>query len=171
MKLLGALLIIFSTSWMGMLGGRRLADRPRQLEKLRSDLMLLEMEINYSITPLPQVLQKLASYSHWPINYLWQRTFDNLSNGEGLTAEEAWIRSLESFASKAALSNNDFTILKDFGSGLGLANRQEQVKKFKLLQEQLRAHQKEAEQIKQKSERIWRTMGVLGGIALVILLY
>lgn len=171
LKLFGALLILISSSWMGILGGKRLADRPQQLQKIKSDLMLLETDINYAATPLPQILEKMAYYSQWPVSCLWHETWQQLTNGEGLMAEQAWEKSLASFAPKTALIKKDLNILRDFGVGLGFSNRQEQIKKFKLLQEQLSLHQHEAENIRQKNERMWRTMGILGGIILIVLLY
>lgn len=171
MKILGALLIILSCSCIGFLGGQKIAARLKQLQKLRRDLTLLEMDINYAATPLPEALARLASLSEWPISFLWQETCAHLGNGEGLTAEEAWYKALKKFSSLTALTENDLAVIRDFGAGLGTANRQEQMKKFKLLQGQLSSLENQAEEIKQKHERMWRTMGVLTGIALVILLF
>ncbi|NLL19739.1 MAG: stage III sporulation protein AB [Clostridia bacterium] len=171
MKFIGAVLILLATTAMGILTGHRLAIRPQQLQKLRNDLTLLEMDINYTATPLPEALEKVAGYSQAPVQILWLETRAGLCNGKGTMAEEAWQQGLEAFARKAALKEIDLAVLRDFGSGLGLANREEQLKKFKLLQEQLRSLQLQAEEIRTKNERMWRTMGVLGGIALIILLY
>lgn len=171
MKILGAILIMLACSGMGFLGGQKIAARPKQLQKLRRDLTLLEMDINYAATPLPEALAKLAGISQWPIRSLWQETCAHLGNGEGWTAEEAWYKALEKFSCQTALSENDLAVLRDFGAGLGTSNRQEQLKKFKLLQEQLSSLAFQAEEARQKHERMWRTMGVLTGIALVILLF
>lgn len=171
MKLLGALFILLACSGLGMLAGERIAARPKQLQKLRSDLTWLEMDINYAATPLPEALSKLAHFSDEPVRLLWQGMWEALVSGEGLTAEEAWRRSLEHFRLQAALHESDLAVLRDFGAGLGTTNRQEQLKKFKLLQEQLAALQSQAEEARHKMERVYRTMGVLTGIALIILLF
>lgn len=170
MKLLGALLVLLACSGLGMAAAAAIAARPRQLQKLRSDLTWLEMDINYAATPLPEALAKLAQISEEPVRSLWQETLACLANGEGVTAEEAWQRSLRRFRRLSALQENDLAVLRDFGAGLGTTNRQEQLKKFKLLQEQLAALQTQAEEARQKTERLYRTLGVLTGIALIILL-
>lgn len=170
-KFIGALMILMASTAIGILKGHHLAARPKQFQQLRSDLTLLEMEVNYAATPLPEALAKVAHYSEEPIRTLWVETRAGLSNGEGLLAEEAWQQGVEALANKGAFKEIDLSVLRDFGAGLGLANRQEQLKKFKLLQEQLRSLQLQAEEVRTKNERMWRTMGVLGGIALIILLY
>lgn len=171
MKLLGAVLILLACSGLGIMAGERIAARPRQLQKLRNDLLLLEMDINYAATPLPEALSKLVQTSDRLVRQLWEGTLNYLVSGEGLTAEEAWHRSLTGFSSQSALQEKDLAVLRDFGAGLGTTNRREQLKKFKLVQEQLAVLAAQAEETRQKTERIYRTMGVLTGIALIILLF
>lgn len=171
MKLIGAILIFFSCSWMGIMGGRRLAHRCQQINDLRRDLTFLEMDINYAITSLPEAFEKLAMESNWPLTILWERSHHYLSRGEGYLAQEAWQQAVQDFREKGALKQRELAVLHDFGSGLGLTDRQEQLKKFRLVQEQLAIAQKEAEDVKKKNQGMWRTMGVLGGLALVILLF
>ncbi len=171
MGILGAILILIATSSMGALGGMRLSSRVRELEKLRNDFVFLEMEINYNATPLPQILKRLKSMNTESLNSLWDKLLDVLNRGEGLLAEEAWQIALDNFRQRSSLNREDILILKDFGPGFGSTNRQEQLKKFKLIQELLRIRQQEALADKHKNQRMWRSMGLLGGLALIILLY
>lgn len=171
LKILGAILILITTSWMGSMGGKKLSSRVRELQKLRNDFTYLEIEVSYNATPLPQIFEKLAVLDFKPVNLLWQELLIHFNNGEGLLAEEAWQKALDIFSLHTNLNKGDLNILRDFGPGFGLTGRQEQLKKFQLIHELLRVQQYEAEANRQKNERMWRSMGLLGGLALIILLY
>jgi len=170
LKILGAILILIATSGLGFFGGMQLSRRVRELESLRNDFVFLEMEINYNATPLPQIFKKLKSINAQDSNSLWDKLLVVLNDGEGISTEEAWRRALEIFCQKSSLTKDDILILKDFGLGLGSTSRQEQLKKFKLIQELLQIRQQDALTKKQKNQRMWRSMGLLGGLALIILL-
>lgn len=171
LKVLGACLLVFSSSFFGNLIARNLAARPEQLRKLRTSLVMLETEINYSSTPLPAALDKIAANAESPINILLRETSHRLRRGEGLTAEEAWAEALLLFRAKAALNSQDLSILRDFGVGLGQSDKKEQLKKLRLIREQLYVQENQAEMEREKNQRMWQTMGVLIGLAVVVLLY
>jgi|LSQX01.3.fsa_nt_gb stage III sporulation protein AB len=171
LKILGACLLVFSSSLFGYLIAKNLAARPEQLRRLRTSLVMLETEINYSSTPLPTALDKIASNLKSPINVLMRETSRRLRSGQGLTAEEAWADALVLFRKKSALNSQDLSILRDFGVGLGQSDKKEQLKKLRLIREQLYLQESQAEIEREKNQRMWQTMGILIGLALVVLLY
>lgn len=50
-KIIGAILILASTSWGGMEFSKLLSQRPKQIRALKSALQSLEAEIMYGHTP------------------------------------------------------------------------------------------------------------------------
>ena len=57
-KLLGALLIVFSTTWVGWDIAKRLVARPKQIRDIRAALQILEAEIMYGHMPLREAVLK-----------------------------------------------------------------------------------------------------------------
>jgi stage III sporulation protein AB len=62
-------------------------------------------------------------------------------------------------------------VLISFGSTLGISDRHDQVKHVKLAIAQLAQAEAKAWEEKEKNERMYKSLGVLSGLAIVILLY
>lgn len=170
-KMLGALLIITACSSWGFYLANSFKLRPVQLRTLLSAFNLLETEISYASTPLPMALEKIAKHVTKPVNILLLKTKEELLQGDGITANEAWSKAIDYFKAQAFLDEEDLQILREFGAGLGNSDKVEQLKNLQLTKELIREQQLKAEVRRQQNERIWKTMGVLAGVALVLIMF
>ena len=68
------------------------------------------------------------------------------------------------------MAKEDGEILKDFGKNLGSTDKENQLKNFKLIYLQLEKQQKDAENLKNKNAKMYKSLGALVGITIVILL-
>jgi len=171
LKLLGALLIVGASSISGILIANKYRQRPLELRNLRSMLNLLETEIVFTSTPLPLALEKIAKHADSNIAQLFAKTRDYLLTENGITADEAWQRALHDFMPESYLIEEDLGILQNFGIGLGCSDRNEQLKNIQLVQELLKQQELKAETNRCQNERLWKTMGFLTGVAIVLLIY
>ncbi|HWR55569.1 MAG TPA: stage III sporulation protein SpoIIIAB [Negativicutes bacterium] len=170
-KMLGATLVIAATSWAGFEAAQRFQQRPRQLRELQSCLQMLETEINYGLTPLPTALEKLAEGREGPIGDFCCAVKNELFAHQGMTMRAAWNISLDLLGKHCALTECDQNILRNFGATLGMSDRHDQIKHLKLAMSQLAAAETSAWEEKLKNERMFRALGILGGLAVVILFY
>lgn len=170
-KLVGAALVVLSCGYAGLLVAYRFRARPVELRYLRVALQVLETEIAYAATPLPEVLGKLAGRFPAPVGLLWETTGRLLQDGRGRSMGEVWSISLDYFSRFSALTGEDLDILLQFGFDLGNSSKAEQVKNLRLTGEQLRLQEEKAEQERQKNERLWRALGFLGGLAVVFTIF
>ena len=66
-RVIGAIFIIFSTTWAGFELSKRLSERTRQLRMFRTALQSLEAEIMYGHTPLHEAARRLSTQMPKPI--------------------------------------------------------------------------------------------------------
>ena len=88
-----------------------------------------------------------------------------------MTADEAWEKSLKEFFFNSYIAENDYEILIAFGKYLGSTDKQDQIKNIRLAMNNLRQQELSSIQEKEKNEKMWRYLGVLSGIMVVLLLY
>ncbi len=168
-KLIAAGMVVFATSMAGFTIARGYAERPRQLRALQSVLQGLATEIGYGATPLPEAFLRLSQSSPPPVDALFRKAAAVLSCA-GTTADEAWGAGLAEFRANSALLQSDLEILEQLGGLIGLSDRTDQERHLLLAVQQLAREETRAEQSRQSNERMWRYLGVLSGILLVIVL-
>lgn len=171
LKMSGAVLIVAATSWIGLETAQGFQRRPRQLRDLQSSLQMLETEISYTQTPLPKALEKIARSIKGCVGDFFFIIRNRLINTPGTTLGEAWHKGMEYLQEHSALTASDQQILHNFATTLGISDRQDQVKHLKLVMAQLAAAEIKAWDEKAKNARMFKTLGILGGLAIVILLY
>ncbi|MEW6621674.1 MAG: stage III sporulation protein SpoIIIAB [Bacillota bacterium] len=170
LKILGAITIIVSCSVIGYSFAKQYNARVYQVRKLRTSLKMLETEIAYSMNLLPEALRKVGSKLVNPISILYDYSADTLSKNTGKTMELIWRDALNKLKVDSSLKDEELEILADFGSGLGISDREEQLKNLRFVQEQLKIIEINAEDERQRHAKIYQTLGVLIGLALSLIL-
>lgn len=170
MKLFGALLILAASGYAGILVAKTYWQRPRDLKILQVGLQLLETEITYARTALPQALAEIAKQTRPPVAQFFQEVSDNLLNGLGVTGQEAWNQSLV-VLQETALTKQDIELVATLGNALGRSDVEDQCKHLHLTQQRLANTITQAEQECDKNARLWSYLGFCVGALVVVLLY
>lgn len=171
LKLVGASLVLVSSSMTGNLIAKNFLERPKQLRQLRHGLQILETEISYAASFLPEALKRIAKASEPPVGSLFDKTSQLLLNQEGYTATEAWQQAIEENLSALVIKDSDKEILLQLGASLGCSDREDQVKHLRLAQEYLQKEEEKAEKEGEKNAPLWRYFGLVFGAAIIILLF
>lgn len=153
----------------GFTVARNYRERPRHLRQLQSALQGLCTEISYGATPLPDAFSHLATTTRDPVSCLFRASARVVSR-PGATADEAWAEGLRELQAKSALLGTDIQILAQLGNVIGLSDRTDQERHLLLTAQQLQREEHKAEEDRQKNERMWKYLGVLSGVLLVIVL-
>lgn len=170
LKFFGGAMVISVCTFYGFLIANKYKQRPLELRNLRSMLNLLETEIIYASTPLPLALDKVAKHASNNISQLFSKARDYLINSNGITAGEAWQKAINDTLPTSYLLEEDVGILMSFGTGLGCSDKEEQLKNIQLTKELIKQQELKAEGSRAQHERLWRTMGFLAGVAIVLLI-
>jgi len=168
-KLLGGLIIISACGALGNMVAKALAARAEALTVACHGLQLLATEIDYGATPLPLALEQVSRRLGGEVGQLFSKAAENLINEKGLTATEAWEGALADSLNYLAMNGGDTDVLRRFGQGLGLSHREDQLRRLRLVSEQLEERQKEAARASQTQGRVWRGLGVSTGLVLFLM--
>lgn len=169
-KLIGGVLVISATGLTGWQMARIYARRPVELRQFINALQILETQITYVATPLPDAFRGLAEQVEQPVAIFFKQLADELRSHRGYSAREAWNNALEHYCPKSALGRNDLGILRGLGSSIGLSDREDQGKHLRLAAEQLKMALMSAEDAAAKNVKMWNYMGLLGGLIIVLAL-
>ncbi len=166
LKLVGAAIVVGAGALIGHQAAAPLVRRPKELRQLQAGLALLETEIAYGAVPLPHALTRAGSAGG-----LAARLFGAAARaaGGGELPATALTRTLQVCWDATALAPGDGEALGELAAVLGASDRSDQIRHLKLCRERLSAAEAAAEAERARSERMYRTTGLLAGAAAAIL--
>jgi stage III sporulation protein AB len=170
-KMLGGALVILSSAMIGFLVADSFHYRPKILGDLQIALSMLETEIGYGHSPLPEALENISRKCGTDVALLFSTARTYITSKEGYTPDEAWQKALDDFCPGIPLTERDMEALTSFGKYLGFTDRQDQLKNIKLTLSNLKQQETIALDEKEKNEKLWKYLGVLSGIMTFLLLY
>ncbi|MCS1350772.1 stage III sporulation protein SpoIIIAB [Mechercharimyces sp. CAU 1602] len=171
MKLFGAILILISTSISGWMFAKRFAERPKQIRQLCQALALLETDIVYGSRPLSEAFAHIAHREPAAIGSIFHRCAVHLQELDGASTFECWEKALSEVWPRLDLQAAEKEILLDFGKTLGMSDRDDQLQHLQLTVSNLQVEENHAREEQGQYEKMWKSVGVLGGALLIILLY
>lgn len=170
-KILASLIIVLASTYIGVLKSNSYKQRSKELRTLQVLIQNLETEIVYSYTPLAEAFHSIADAEKGPIASIFYDTAVILERREGISFKQAWNKALSKNIPKTCLNKDDEEILLTLGSGLGLSDDVNQKKHINLILEKLRIEEIKAEEERKKNEKLYQSLGFIGGATLVILLF
>lgn len=168
MLIFGSLIIIAACGGMGLIFAHRIRRRPQELRECLLALSLLDTEIFWGSTPLPEAFSILKERLDGPWRGFFGELEDRLLQGE--SANSAWKNAIVKQKSNFCLQADDWLVIRDLGKGLGRSDRQEQHKQLELMQHQIASIKELAGNWAEKQAKMWSYLGFLIGIAGVIFL-
>ncbi|WP_342561986.1 stage III sporulation protein SpoIIIAB [Paenibacillus sp. FSL R7-0345] len=171
LKLLGAVLVVLAGTLAGFTRAAQYADRPRNIRGLIAALQRLETEILYGYTPLPEALRRIGQQSKGPLQAFFTAAADEMSPPLDHSAEEAFKRAMELHFRSAALKGAEKEILRQLSCTLGTSDRSNQSTHIALALQQLKQEETAAREDQGKYEKMSKSLGLLLGVLIVILIF
>ncbi|NLN07171.1 MAG: hypothetical protein GX167_06075 [Firmicutes bacterium] len=170
-KAFGAMLILSATIMWSNTEIAKLRGRLRQLEEFRLALRLLAAEIGYTATPLPRALEQVACRLETDaVQSFFLSVAGRLQGEAAADAGAAWLETVRNLQSRLQLTAKDWAVLSRTAAGLGGLGREDQLKQLNAAEAQLASHAAAAAAQAASGEKMWRYLGVLSGLGVVILL-
>lgn len=169
MMWLGAMMVLATSTWLGLEASKKLSLRPKQLRQIKVALQALEAEIMFGHTALSEATRHVGKHLKPPISTLFIHFSERLKDGR-FSAGEAWARSLEEVWSNTALKESELEVLQQFGETLGRHDKIQQQKQIKLTLSHLEREESEARDEYLRYGNMTKSLGFLSGILLIILL-
>ncbi len=169
-KIMGAAMILTSAAVLGFMKAEKYRERLRELRNLQVALHMLSSEIRYTATPVPLAFAKIGSRVDKPVSLFFLKCAQLLEENPEEEFSQMWRRTIEEHFSETAMESIDLELLLSISSFLGISDQQHQEKQINLILHQLDQVEKEAFEAMHKNQRMWRYLGVIGGLMLVLML-
>lgn len=169
MKWIGALLFIAAATWIGFEWSQTLNKRPKHIRQLKNALQTLEAEILYSQLPLKDAFATIARQIPVPVQTFFKNLAAGLEKDNG-DLESLWKKEVDLLINESALRNNEGEILLQFGQTLGQHDFLQQQKHIQLTIHHLERELEEARDNQFRYEKMAKSLGILGGLFIVLLL-
>ncbi|WP_026487548.1 hypothetical protein [Caldanaerobius polysaccharolyticus] len=168
LKLIGSIIVLFSTTLMGMVLARNYKLRLSSLKDIHRCLEYLMSQIVYVHTPLPEAFVNTAAIASKDVAPIFRGVVAVLENEENCSIGQAFIRALDE--ANLPLDREDIKIIEHLANNLGCTDVENQVRSFKLALSEISRQEEVALKLKEKNEKVFKEIGFLSGAIIVILL-
>jgi len=169
LKILGGIMVLVSSTFLGFVLSRDCARRPQELRELQRLFQMFENEVLYLSNLLSDAFENIAKSTDNEVGVFFRSALKNLNSWNGITASAVWEKAVKENIKFTALNKEDEQILISFGKMLGNSDMEGQLKNIRLTISQLKMQEQKAEEIRNKSEAMYKRLGFLGGAALVLI--
>ena len=169
LKIFGAVLLIFSTSKVGMNVASSVEKRIDELRELRNIMILLMGEIDYDMSCSWQAFMNISDKVSEPYREFLKRVSKEAEEMKEDSFAKIWEKHLD-VVGKKIKDEEDVKRFKDFGHDFGYKHKEVQISAIKMYINELDIKIEELRKDVNAKMRIYRMLGVMTGIFLVILL-
>lgn len=165
------ILSIFSiVTFAGYIYGESFRKRFLNLQECYKALLILQNEVVFNTTPLPEALSDISRKSKEPFNDLISKASDDLKDGEIGDVYIAFKKNYKELKEELYLNKEDRDVLSDFLKSLGSSGVYGQEKIFNLALQNLKINIKEAGEEAKKNTKLYRYLGICFGAMIAIFL-
>lgn len=169
-KIVLLVLVFTASTAIGFFISNRFNERVRELEDLINALEIFETKISYTYDTLIDTFTYISENLKTKIYRIFFITAEHLRENKNMSAGDVFRNVIDDEKIFLDLNKKDIEIIKGLGLSLGQTDLENQIKNIKLITELLNRELKEAYEEKGKNFKMYRNMGVLTGLILIILL-
>lgn len=158
-------LVFCVSTYIGIMISNRYKRRTEQLCEMKRALNYFQAKIEYTYEPLQEIFFEISNNVNQGVGNIFKVAGVNMQEK---SAKEAWEYSID--IAQTDFNNEDINVIKDFGKTLGQTDLQGQLSKTKLTLEFLDKQIKDAQEEESKNKKLYKTLGVLTGAGLVVIL-
>ena len=169
--MIGAITLVASCAALGFYLAAQEGFRVHDLQEFKKALMILNSEIEHLRAPLPIACANIARRVKEPVTTLFANFSQLLAENEGETAYQLWVQAMEGQKSRTHLAAEDWDVLEGFGKTLGYLDKQMQQSAIAYTVDYIDEKTISLHTQSDKNKRMYRSLGVIGGLLLVVLLW
>ncbi len=159
------LLVFIASSFIGRYIAKKYSYRLEELEEIKNILNVFKSKIRFTYEPIPEIFKEMANNAKENIGQIFEQARKNMQN---LSAGEAWENAVQT--SETNLTDEDKHVLLMLSKMLGQTDVEGQISQIEITENFLEKQIKEAQQEKDKNEKLYRKLGTTIGLAIVIIL-
>lgn len=166
-KWISLMLIFILSALLGNIISKKYKDRVKELKEIKTILNTIETKIKFTQQPLTVIFQELGEETNNKTNMIFKEIYQSIQY-ESL--EKAWNKAILNNREKLNLIDEDIKIIKGMGKNLGKTDVEGQIKEIETAKEFIITQIEKAEEEKIKNEKMYKTLGGIVGIGIVIIL-
>ena len=159
------ILIFSSSTYIGILISKQYSNRVKELKHLKSALNMLKTKIRYTNEPLYNIFEEIANASNGNISNLFSNVCKKLKDN---SASVAWENSVDTVT--LSIKREDRQVIRSMGKMLGKTDIDGQLSEIELTENFLETQIIDAENEKSKNEKLYRTLGMVTGVGIIVIL-
>lgn len=163
-------IVFILSSFIGYSFANRYKVRAAELNDLLLALEIFETKIKYTYDSLTTSFLYIADNLKTKIYRIFYVAAEEIRNNKNDSAGECFSRVIEGEKIFLALNNEDIEILKGLSVSLGQTDMEGQVKNIKLVSSSLKNQLNDANEDIRKNFKLYRNMGMLSGLVIIIIL-
>lgn len=160
--------IFLLSSLIGFLTSKKYINRVNELKEFKNSLNQFKAKIKYTYEPIPDIFLEISNSLN-KNNLNISNVFKIASNKmELLSAGDAWNIALQ--MNELNINDEDRTVLRGLSKLLGKTDINGQISQIEITQNFLETQILKAEKEKEKNEKLYKTLGMIIGLVIVIVL-
>ena len=165
LKYIVIFLVFLISILIGNIISKRYTLRVKELKDFENAFNIIESKIKFTYEPLPEIFIQTSKLLSENISKIFIKASQNMKEE---TAEEAWDKSIET--SSTYLNKEDIENIRNFGKMLGKTDKEGQVSHLELSKTFIEIQIEKARREEEKNSKLYKTLGVVSGLGLVIFL-
>ena len=164
-KIIIYIFIFLSCSLIGMLISKKYTNRVNELKDFKNALNIFKTKIRYTYEPLPEIFEEISREMDSNISSVFKLASEKMNL---CSASDAWNLALK--VENLNINEEDKGILNKLSKLLGRTDIDGQLSQIEMTSNFLDKQIFDAEKQKEKSQKMYQTLGMIIGIAIVIIL-
>lgn len=169
LKMIGAMCVIGGSIGFGMAGAGQLRAREETLGELCSAFAWLEEELSFSLTPLPDLLERLGQSRSGQVGEFFAQVSRTLKRAPEEGFRGAW-RVAASGCCLGVLREEELCVVMGLGDTLGRYDAKSQCQALRLAGGRLEKFRQRAGEERSRLGRVYMALSVAAGLAAVLVL-
>ena len=158
-------LIIIVSAYIGFYKSKKFFYRVKELKDFKSALNIFRSKIEFTYEPIGDIFNEISKVIYLGEDNIF-KNFNKIESTEDTNI--AWNKTVEE--SSFEFTNEDKEVLKLLGKMLGKTDKTGQISQIDLVDNFLDKQILDAEEEKNKNEKLYRTLGIVCGLVIAIIL-
>lgn len=170
LKMTGIILILLSGSLIGISLSKEYEMRIVHLKQFNKMLMLLKGEIKYNNSGICESVALVSERTENVIGVFLKKVMENF-NENNISLKSAWDYGVETvLKTQTRLKEKELIYIKDLGTNLGITDKETQINNILSCIEAINLSLDELNENKAEKCKLYKTLGVMAGAFLTIVL-
>jgi len=161
--------IVAGSTSIGFIISKGYSERLDELNAFNTLINILQNTIKFTKLPLKDIFEQIGNIT---IKTRVKNIFISCSKKIKDTAlEKAWKQAIDEEMDYLNMKNEDFDVIETLGNTLGKTDIDGQMNELNQFKERLNIQIKQAEEEKRKNSKMFKSLGTIAGLVLVIILF